>query len=87
MFCLNPRVLLFACGIWERCRHSYWQKLKHSSNNVLLREVFQYQQIYTVLQQTTESRNQKRCKVKEQATQQHITNARLVIKKTLRNLE
>lgn len=29
-------VLLFACGIWG---HSYWQKLKHSSNNVLLREV------------------------------------------------
>ena len=66
---------------------SYWQRLKHSANNVLLREAFQYiTKIH--LSSTFNSENEeinKKCKVKEPVTQQHIKNARLVIKKTLRD--
>jgi len=52
----------------------------------LLREAFQYTTKYTPFfdRQQNEEIN-KKCKVKEPATQQHIENARLVIKKTLRN--
>ena len=62
---------------------SYWQRLKHSTNNVLLREAFQYVTKNTPffnIQQNEEIN--KKCKVKEPLTQQHIKNARLVIKKT-----
>ena len=65
---------------------SYWQRLKHSANNVLLREAFQYATKNTPffdIQQNEEIN--KKCKVKEPVTQQHIKNARLVIKKTLRD--
>ena len=65
---------------------SYWQRLKHSANNVLLREAFQYATKNTPffnIQQNEEIN--KTCKVKEPVTQQHIKNARLVIKKTLRD--
>lgn len=65
---------------------SYWQRLKHSTNNVLLREAFQYATKNTPffnIQQNEEIN--KKCKVKEPVTQQHIKNARLVIKKTLRD--
>ena len=65
---------------------SYWQRLKHSSNNVLLREAFQYATKYTPSFDILRNEEiNKRCKVKEPTTQQHIKNARLVIKKTLRN--
>ena len=52
----------------------------------LLREAFQYATKNTPffnIQQNEEIN--KRCKVKEPVTQQHIKNARLVIKKTLRD--
>ena len=65
---------------------SYWQRLKHSANNVLLREAFQYttkNAPFFNIQQNEEIN--KACKVKEPVTQQHIKNARLVIKKTLRD--
>ena len=65
---------------------SYWQRLKQSTNNVLLREAFQYATKNTPfynIQQNEEIN--KKCKVKELVTQQHIKNARLVIKKTLRD--
>jgi len=65
---------------------SYGQRLKHSTNNVLLREAFQYATKHTTffdIQQNEEIN--KKCKIKEPATQQHIKNARLVIKKTLKN--
>ena len=64
---------------------SYWQRLKHSTNNVL-REALQYATKKTPflnIQQNEEIN--KKCKVKEPITQQHIKNARLVIKKTLRD--
>jgi len=60
--------------------------LKHSCNNVLLREAFQWATKYTPffdIQQKEEINN--KCKVKEPATQPHIKNALLVIMKTLRN--
>jgi len=65
---------------------SYWQRLKHSTNNVLSREEFQYATKHTTFFdiQQNEAIN-KKCKIKEPATQQHIKNARLVIKKTLKN--
>jgi len=65
---------------------SYWQRLKHSTNNVLLREAFQYTKKHTTffdIQQNEEIN--KKCKITEPATQQHIKNVRLVIKKTLKN--
>jgi len=52
----------------------------------LLREAFQYAAKHTTffdIQQKGEINT--KCKVKEPATQQHIKNARLVIKKTIRN--
>ena len=64
---------------------SYWQRLKHSTNNMLLREAFQYATKNTPffnIQQNEEINT--KCKVKEPVTRQHIKNARLVIKKTLR---
>ena len=65
---------------------SYRQRLKHSTNNVLLRQAFQYATKNTPffnIQQNEEIN--KKCKVKEPVTQQHIKNARLVVKKTLRD--
>ena len=52
----------------------------------MLREAFQYATKHTTffdIQQNEEIN--KRCKIKEPATQQHLKNARLVIKKTLNN--
>ena len=52
---------------------------------MLLRETFQYATKNTPffnIQQNEEIN--KKCKVKEQVSQQHIKNARLVIRKTLR---
>ena len=65
---------------------SYWQRLQHSTNNVFLWEEFQYatkNMPFFNIQQNEEIN--KKCKVKEPATQQHIKNAWLVIKKTFRD--
>ena len=65
---------------------SYWQRLRHSCNNVLLREAFQYVTKYTpFLNVLTNEEITRKYQVKEPVTQQHIKNARLAIKKTLRN--
>ena len=52
----------------------------------MLREAFQYATKYTLFFDILHNEEiNKRCKVKELTTQQHIKNARLVMKKTLRN--
>lgn len=66
---------------------SYWPRLKHSRNIVLLREVFQYATKYNpfsdvlVINEAITGKFQ----VKEPVIQQHIKNTRLTINKTLRN--
>ena len=64
---------------------SYCQRLKHSTNNVLLREAFQYATKNTPFNIQQNEEIDKKCKLKEPVTQQHIKNAQLVIKKTFRD--
>ena len=60
---------------------NYWQRLKYSTNNVLLRKAIQYSTKHTSLFNMQKKEEiSKTCKVNE-----HIKNALLVIKKTLRN--
>ena len=65
---------------------SYWQRLNHSCNNVLLSETFQYATTSTtffdvVINEEITRRHQ----VTEPITRQHIKNGRLTVRKTLRN--
>ena len=54
---------------------SYWQRLKHSFNNVLLKETFKLATTSSIFFD----------RVTEPITRQHIKNGRLTVRKTLRN--
>ena len=83
-YCLQSRA--WAVPFKHRHKSSYWQRLKHSTNNVLLREAFQYATKNTPFFNIEQNEEiSKKRKVKEPVSQQHIKNARLVIKKTLRD--
>ena len=65
---------------------SYWQRLKHSCNNVLLSEAFQYATTSTTFFDVVINEEITRGhQVTEPITRQHIKNGRLTVKKTLRN--
>ena len=65
---------------------SYWQTLKHSCNNILLSEAFQYATtsapFFDVVINEEITRGHQ---VTEPITRQHIKNGRLPVRKTLRN--
>ena len=64
----------------------YWQRLKHSCNNVLLSEAFQYPTTSTTFFDVVINEEITRGhQVTEPITRQHIKNGRLTIRKTLRN--
>ena len=65
---------------------SYWQRLKHSCNNVLLSEAFQYATTSTTFFDVVINEEITRGhQVTEPITRQHIKNGRLTVRKTLRN--
>ena len=65
---------------------SYWQRLKHSCNNVLLSEAFQYATTFTTFFDVLINEEITRGhQVTEPITRQHIKNGRLTIRKTLKN--
>ena len=65
---------------------SYWQRLKHSCNNVLLSEAFQYATTSTTFFDVVINEEITRGhQVTEPITRKHIKNGRLTIRKTLRN--
>ena len=65
---------------------SYWQRLKHSCNNVLLSEAFQYATTSTTFFDVVINEEITRGhQVTEPITRQHIKNRRLTIRKTFRN--
>ena len=65
---------------------SYWQRLKHSCNNVLLSEAFQYATTSTTFFDVVINKEiTKGHQVTEPITRQHIKNGRLTMRKTLGN--
>ena len=65
---------------------NYWQRLKHSCNNVLLSEAFQYTTTSTTFFDVVINEEITRGhQVTEPITGQHINNGRLTVRKTLRN--
>jgi len=65
---------------------SYWQRLKHSCNNVLLSEAFQYATTSTTFFDVVINKEiTKGHQVTEPITWQHIKNGRLTMRKTLGN--
>ena len=65
---------------------SYWQRLKHSCNNVLLSKAFQYATTSTTFFDVVINEEITRGhQVTEPITRQHIKNRRLTVRKTLRN--
>ena len=65
---------------------NYWQRLKHSCNNVLLSEAFQYAKTSTTLFDVVINEEITRGhQVTEPITRHHIKNGQLTIRKTLRN--
>jgi len=64
----------------------YWQRLKHSCNNALLSEAFQYARTSTTFFEVVINEEITRGhQVTEPITRQHIKNGRLTVRKTLKN--